>query len=158
MPRRNAPKPAKRTKLSGSQRYFRDSQQVVHTSTLAGQQQSDSGNNLPSSSTPCMPVVNERQSNVIPVEDLLTPLAEFAENNEGDIQGISCAGIPEPSLPNPNEQRPSSKVSGSSDVPTFSASSFLTAKSSHFLNLDKPNQPKVSVIPAQKLTTRTLYF
>ena len=74
MPRRNAPKPAKRTKLSGIQRYFQDSQQVVQTSTLAGQQQSDSGNNLPSSPTSCMPIVNERQSNVIPIENRLTPL------------------------------------------------------------------------------------
>jgi hypothetical protein len=32
----------------------------------------------------------------------------------------------------------------------------LTAKSNNFLNLDKPNHPKVSVMPAQKLST--LYF
>ena len=162
MPRKNAPKPAKRAKLSGIGRFFKDPQQVEQTSTLTSHASSDSGNNLPS--TPSTPIVNQRQSDVIHVNNPPTSLAEFAENDEVESQGISCAAISRPSLT--NEQRPSSVVSGfnnfltsnRSSPATVSASSPLTAKSNNFLNLNKPNHPKVSVIPAQKLSTRTLYF
>ncbi|XP_028416128.1 zinc finger MYM-type protein 1-like [Dendronephthya gigantea] len=165
MPRKNAPKPAKRAKLSGIRRFFKDPQQVEQTSTLASHAStasSDSGNDLPS--TPLTPIVNERQCNVIHVDNPPTSLAEFVENDEAESQGISCAAISRPSLP--NEQPPSSEASGSSDFltsnrcspATVSALSPLTAKSNNIMNLDKPNHPKVSVIPAQKLSTRTLYF
>ncbi|CAB4007687.1 zinc finger MYM-type 1-like isoform X1 [Paramuricea clavata] len=162
MPRKNAPKPFKRAKLSGIGRFFKDPQQVEQTSTLTSHASSDSGNNLPS--TPSTSIVNQRQSDVIHVHNPPTSLAEFAENDEVESQGISCAAISRPSLP--NEQRPSSVVSGSNNLltsnrcspATVSASSPLTAKSNNFLNLNKPNHPEVSVIPAQKLSRRTLYF
>ncbi len=162
MPRKNAPKPSKRAKLSGIGRFFKDLQQVVQTSALVNRASSDSGNDL--ISTPSTSTVNQQQSSVIHVDNPPTSLAEFTENDEAESQGISCAAIAPLSLA--NEQRPPSVASDSSDfftsnrcsTATVSASSSFTAKSSSILNLDKPNHPKLSVIPAQRLATRTLYF
>ena len=65
MPRKNTPKPAKRAKLSGIERFFKDPQQDLaeQTSTLASHVPSDSGNSIPS--TPLTPTINQRQSNMI---------------------------------------------------------------------------------------------
>ena len=134
----------------------------MQTSALVNRASSDSGNDLVS--TPSTSTVNQRQSSVIHVDNPPTSLAEFTENDEAESQGISCAAIAPPSLA--NEQRPPSVASDSSDfftsnrcsTATVSASSSFTAKSSSILNLDKPNHPKLSVIPAQRLATRTLYF
>jgi hypothetical protein len=94
MPRKNAPKPPKRAKLSGIGRCFKDPQQVEQTSTLASHASSDSGNNVPS--TPSTPIVNQRQSDVINVNNPPTSLAEFVGNDEVKSRGIHCAAISRP--------------------------------------------------------------
>ena len=153
MPRKNTPKPAKRAKLSGIERFFKDPQQDLaeQTSTLASHVPSDSGNSIPS--TPLTPTINQRQSNMIhAVSNSSTSLAEFVESDEVESQEISCAAISGPSMA--NEQGSFSKESISSNFlkssryspDTVSASSSLTAKPNNILNLDTPNQPKVSVI------------
>ena len=89
MPRKNTPKPAKRAKLSGIERFFKDPHQYLaeQTSILASHVPSDSGNSIPS--TPLTPTVNQRESNMIhAVSNPSTSLAEFVENDEVQSQEI----------------------------------------------------------------------
>lgn len=160
MPRKNTPKPAKRAKLSIIQRFLKN--QVEQTSTLASRASSHSCSNQPCRAS--MPILNQQQSNLIPADNPLNASADFVENDEAESQEISCEAISRSPLP--NEQRPFSEVSGSSDIltnnrcspATVSPSSPLATKSKNILNFDKPNHHKVPFIPAQILSKRTLHF
>ena len=112
-----------------------------------------------------IPILNQWQGNIIHVNNAPT-LEELVTNDEAESQVTSCASFAAISQPSVrNEQRPSSEASGSEDFiasnrcssATVSTSSPMT-RSNNILSLDKPNHPKVSLIPAQKLSTRTLYF
>ena len=94
-------------------------------------------------------------------------MAESVERDREESQGIACASISSPSQH--NEKQPSATFSetlvfsdflatnGCSCEPV-SSSNAITAKSNNLFSLDKPNHPNISVISAQKLLKRTLYF
>ena len=108
---------------------------------------SSSGESIPS--TPLTPTVNQCQSNVIhTASNPSTSSAKIVEDDEVESQR------PFPEVSSSSNFLTSSRYSPD----TASASSSMIAKSNNILNLHSPNHPKVSVIPAQKLPTRTLYF
>ena len=163
MPRKNESKPAKRAKLSGIARFFTEPRQEEQTSISATHISSDTSNNLPCTSS--TPIVNQLQSNTTCVNNPSTSLAESVELDREESQGLACASISSPSQH--NEKQPSATFS---ETPVFSdflaangyscepvsSSNAITAKSNNLISLDKPNHPNISVIPAQKLSKRTL--
>ena len=148
-----------------SQDFLREPRQEEQTSISATHISSDTSNNLPSTSS--TPIVNQLQSNTTYVNNPSTTLAESVELDREESQGIAGASISSPSQQ--NEKQPSATFS---ETPVFSdflaangcscepvsSSNAITAKSNNLISLDMPNHPDVSVIPAQKLSKRTLYF
>ena len=171
----------KRAKLTEIERFFKDMQGEQTSITVSDKQSHQpsfvanllgtlerhvvqpSESDSASSSTSVM--AGSHQSSAIGADrsDILT----LVENDQQGSSSMTECSV-DISLPSPHSgEFPASEASGSSGLHGYSSSSVTTLPSSTSSatsasnlspSLDKPNQPDVSVIPAQQQSSRTLYF